>query len=461
MNPADPSSNSSNNPSVNSVSLPAQTLSVPPRSASYRWLVVGMLWFLCFFNYADRQAIFSIFPVLEKQYHFTKFELGAIGAAFTWVYALAAPIAGHVGDRYPRKWVILGGLYTWSLITGLTAQCTHVWQFLIVRGSEGLGETFYMPASMGLISDYHAPATRSRAIGLHQTSIYAGTIGGGVLAGWMGQHYGWRSPFWLLAGAGIGLGLIVHVFIREPRRNQAELEERSKLKEPRYALPETVSEPVPILVFLAEFVQTKTAVLLIVAFFGANLVGLAFLTWMPTFLKEKFGMGLAEAAWTATIYSQVGSMGGAVLGGYFADRWSKVRAEGRILVQALAALLGTPFVFLCGYTRSYWLLIFALTLYGLSKGVYDSNLTAAFYDVVTPSRRSTATGLMNLLGFIGAGLGSLAIGFAIYRGVTMSAAISSTAVVYLIVALILFFTAAITAPNDIRARIKIQMGDGG
>ena len=157
----------------NPVPIPAMkplAVSSPRSTLYYRWLVVGMLWFICFFNYADRQAIFSIFPVLEKQYHFTKSELGAIGAAFTWIYAFAAPVAGHVGDRYPRKWVILAGLTMWSLITGLTAQCTKVWQFMLVRGSEGLGETFYMPASMALISDYHAPATRSRAIGLHQTS---------------------------------------------------------------------------------------------------------------------------------------------------------------------------------------------------------------------------------------------------------------------------------------------------
>src|SRR5438132_1785293 len=149
-----------------------------PIRDTYRWAVVGMLWFLCFFNYADRQAIFSIFPELQRLYHFSKSELGLIGAAFTWVYALAAPFAGHTGDRFPRKWVILGGLYVWSLVTGLTAQCTRVWQFVLVRGTEGLGETFYMPASMAMISDYHGPSTRSRAIGLHQTSIYLGTIFG-------------------------------------------------------------------------------------------------------------------------------------------------------------------------------------------------------------------------------------------------------------------------------------------
>ena len=403
-------------------------------SPRYKWLVVGMLWFICFFNYADRLAIFSVFPLLEKELGFSKTELGVIGAAFTWVYALTAPFAGHVGDKMPRKWVILGGLYVWSLVTGLTAHCTKVIHFVLVRGAEGLGETFYFPASMALISDYHSPKTRSRAIGLHQTSIYAGTIAGGALAGWMGEKYGWYSPFWVLAGAGIVLGLILQRFIREPQRNQAEREESA-------GTPEAPQVTLPIGQFLREFVQTKTAVLLIVAYFGANLVGLVFLTWMPTFLKEKFHLNLAVAGLGATLFIQLASMGGSVLGGVIADRWSHTNKAGRILVQAIAALVGAPFIVLCGWTRDPWMLILAMSCFGLCKGIYDSNLTAAFYDVIHPSRRSTATGLMNLLGWLGAGLGSLVIGVAVDHGATMSAAISSTGLVYLGVAGFLFAAA--------------------
>ena len=48
-----------------------------------------MLWFVCFFNYADRQAIFSVFPKLKEEFGFSKVELGLIWSAFMWVYARA------------------------------------------------------------------------------------------------------------------------------------------------------------------------------------------------------------------------------------------------------------------------------------------------------------------------------------------------------------------------------------
>ena len=182
----------------------------------YKWTIVAMLWFICFFNYADRQALSAVFPLLRKQYHFNPEQLAQIGVAFTVVYALTAPFAGGAADRLPRKAVILGGLIVWSVVTGFTAACSKVWQFVLVRGTEGLGETFYFPASMSLISTYHSPATRSRAMSWHQTSVYAGTIGGTAFAGWMAQRYGWPSPFVVLAVAGCCLAVVLRTCLREP-----------------------------------------------------------------------------------------------------------------------------------------------------------------------------------------------------------------------------------------------------
>src|SRR3974377_2419779 len=96
-------------------------LAAPP---SYRWQVVAMLWAICFFNYADRQAIFSVFPLLERELGLSKFQLGMIASAFMWVYAALAPFAGFTGDRASRKNLILGGFSFWSIVTVATGWAT-------------------------------------------------------------------------------------------------------------------------------------------------------------------------------------------------------------------------------------------------------------------------------------------------------------------------------------------------
>src|SRR5581483_1433733 len=123
-----------------------------------------------------------------------------------------------IGDFCSRKWLILGGLTFWSIITLLTAWSRQYEHLVLFRALEGLGEAFYMPASLSLISDYHGPGTRSRAMGLHQSSVYAGTVLGGTAAGLCADHYGWRSGFYLFGCAGIVLAGVLLFFLREPPR---------------------------------------------------------------------------------------------------------------------------------------------------------------------------------------------------------------------------------------------------
>ena len=161
---------------------PSTSLSRDIVSDRYRWYVVAMLWAISFFNYADRQAIFSVFPLLQKELGLDAVQLGLLGSSFAWVYGFGGQFAGIIVDRVKRKTAILGGLYTWSIVCMATSLFTSFRGLFVMRAAEGLGETFYYPASMSLVSDYHGKATRSKAIGIHQTSVYIGTIAGGFFA---------------------------------------------------------------------------------------------------------------------------------------------------------------------------------------------------------------------------------------------------------------------------------------
>src|SRR5262250_1742268 len=101
------------------------------KSKTYKWLVVAMLWFVCFFNYADRQAIFSVFPLLKQRFNLTDVELGVVGASFMWMYACFGPFPGWLSDRLPRKTLVLGALIFWSFATAATALC-HTYAQLVI-----------------------------------------------------------------------------------------------------------------------------------------------------------------------------------------------------------------------------------------------------------------------------------------------------------------------------------------
>lgn len=412
------------------------------KQETYKWFVVAMLWFVCFFNYADRQSIFSVFELLKSEMHLSDVQLGIVGASFMWVYAGIGPIAGLVGDRINRKSLIVSGLVFWSLITIATALSTQYSHLVLFRALEGFGEAFYFPASMSLLSDYHGPATRSRAMSIHQSSVYAGTIAGGSVAGVLGQHFGWRSSFYLFGSLGILLGALLLLLLREPARNRSSsaltvssldrsVGTSSLLSKNDSSLPgvfRTVRE-----LFANPMVRILTAV-----FVGANFVAMIFLTWMPSFLYRKFNLSLAMSGVSATAYLQIASVLGVLSGGVLADKFAKANRGGRMLTQAIGLTLGVPFIFLAGWTLSVPLVIVALTGFGYFKGLYDANIWASLHDVVPPERRASAVGFMNSLGWIGGGVAPVAIAAASER-FGMSACISANSVIYLLVAILLLY----------------------
>jgi MFS family permease len=396
---------------------------------SYKWRIVAMLWWISFFNYADRQAIFSVFPLLEREMHLTPVQLGLLGSGFAWVYGLGAPLAGIVVDRARRKTVILGGLHAWSLICLATVWSRNFRHLFLFRAAEGLGETFYFPASTSLISDYHGSQTRSRALGLHQTAVYMGTIGGGFLAGLIAESYGWRRSFVVFGGLGVLLGLVLARFLIEPTRGAAESLVAAAAGQRRED-PRALAPTLGFRGFLRLVGRTPTLLCLLGAFMCANFVAVVLLSWMPKFLYDRFHMGLAMAGLTATIFVQLASMVGAPAGGWLADLWRRRSSRGRIAVQAVGLLGGAPFVVVCGLTSSVATLIVALTLWGFFKGLYDANIFASVFDVVPPEARGRAAGFMNMIGWLAAGGSApIAIGLIAERA-SLGAAMALASLVY-------------------------------
>jgi MFS family permease len=428
-----------------------------------------MLWCICFFNYADRQAIFAVFPKLKEEFGFDKVQLGLIGSAFMWVYAAGAPLAGFICDRFRRKDLILGGCLFWSCVTVATGSCAKLWHFVTVRALEGFGETFYFPASMSLTSDYHGKGTRSRALAFHQSSVYVGTILGSWIGAWFAERHGWRVGFYFFGGAGMALALVLWRFLLEPRRGEAEaadgigartflsaasserstvLVSSSATSPSDVAADKNVRAPAGEKLGLGETLRvifrSRSVPLLMLAFVGANFVATIFLTWTPTFLVEKFGFKLTSAGLSGTVFIHLASAVSVPIAGTLADRLARRFAGGRMLVQALGLLAGSAFVFLVAKTDNRATLLTAMAAFGLCKGFYDSGIFASVYDTIEPRARGTAAGLMNTVGWGGGALGPLFVGLASKYGgkpteiENMSNAIAVGGVVYLVAAGLVF-----------------------
>jgi predicted MFS family arabinose efflux permease len=386
--------------------------------------VVGVL------NYADRQAIFSLFPLLRRDLAASDVALGSMASVFLWVYALVSPFAGYIGDRLRRSDVIIASLFLWSVVTIATGFATTSGELLMLRGLMGLSEACYMPAGLALIADYHGPHRRSTAIGIHQSGVYLGMVLGGVSAAYLGDHVGWRYAFYCLGGLGVLLGIFLSIVLDDvPGRVRKSAIPRRK-DAARVSMWHSYSSLLGI--------PTVWVLSLVVMVFSVYFWILA--AWLPLFFYQEFAMTLTRAAFTATAYSQLASVIGILVGGLTADYFRRRYTRARIWVQFLGIIVPAPFLLVLGTSKSFRLALTSMILFGLGRGVWDCNNMPILCDVVAPELRASAYGLYNFAGMLGGGVGTLMAGvLASQAGLRL--VISSTGALAVVAGIMLWFGA--------------------
>ncbi len=359
----------------------------------YAWLIVGLLWVVACLNYVDRQVIFALFPLLEKELDLAGAQLGLLSTAFLWVYAFASPFGGYVADRFGRARVVLVSLFVWSGVTWATGHARSYGELVAARALMGFSEAFYIPAALALIAEHHSERTRATATGLHQSGLYAGIVLGGSLGGWLGQRHGWRAPFTILGAVGVAYALLLTVGLRRASHGTAmrsSLELRASLRK---------------LSSLSGYWR------LTAAFSAVGLANWLVYTWLPSYLYERFHLTLASAGFSATFYIQTASFAGILVGGMVGDYWALRRLRGRVWVQAAGLAGAAPCLFLVGAVESFPLLIAALIIYGLGRGIYDSNAMPVLCQIAPDELRSTGYGVFNFASCVVGGVAAALAGF--------------------------------------------------
>jgi MFS family permease len=379
------------------------------RVSTYAWCVVALLWPVAFLNYLDRQMLAAMkFSVMyDIPTIATDADWGFLPAVFKWVYAGLSPLGGYVADRFNRRRVIVASLAIWSAVTWATGHVTTHNQMLVTRALMGISEACYIPAGLALISEFHPGFTRSRAIGIHQMAIYVGIMVGGF-SGHVAEnpHLGWRFAFSACGVVGICYAIPLYFLLRNPPRSNFGGSESFRAD----ATPagpvgllgaQAVSTEKPhrsIFAVVAELVTNGSLILLIFYFMLPGLANWIVNDWMPSVLKQQFGIGQGVAGVSATLYKNLAAVTGAIVGGWLADRCMRRSERGRIYVSALGTLMLAPALFGVGNAGSLAVAVAFLILFGFGWGFFDTNNMPILCQIVRPEHRATAYGLLNLVG---------------------------------------------------------------
>ena len=397
----------------------------------YKWELIVLLWFAFLINMADRQAYNVVLPLLSKDLNLTPDKAGLVASIFLWFYAVLVPVGGFLGDIARRKWVVFFSLLIWSIGTVMSGLTTGLVGLIAFRSiATGGGEAFYFPSANSLIGQHHQK-TRALAMSIHQTALYVGIIASGLVAGWMGKHFGWRSPFVVFGGIGVALALVLAWRMRDdPQPAAAPAARRIPLGELLRAI---AGKP------------TVWALWLAFGFFYFTQMG--YITWMTTYLYEKYQLSLPNAGFSSMFYHHIFAALGVLLGGKISDMLATRRRTVRIETEFVGLFFGAPFIFFMGATDSLWLCCASLAGFGLFRGIYDSNLFASLFDVIKPQYRATATGLMLSFAFLVGSFSPTVLGFLKSR-FGLSFGLASLSVSYVLGGIIILIACALFFRKD-------------
>lgn len=401
-----------------------------PLAANFRrnaWLVVALLWVTACLNYLDRLMITTMRSSLMETIPMTEAQFGLLTTVVLVVYGLGSPFAGYFADKFQRSYVIVGSLLAWSIVTGLTAYAKTYDQLLALRALLALSQVAAVPASVALVVDYHRGSTRSLASGLLLSGAMAGAALSG-LGGWIASNSSWGYAHQLFGIIGAAYAIALLFLLRDPE------------VEP-IAVPAGQTAPAPVRLGEAfRSLFTNRGYLLMIGYSCVlGVVAWSVVGWMPTYMKEQYSLTQGAAGMYTTLCVNIAALLGLIIGGKWADRWSRRNERARILVPMIGLLLAAPGVVLLIKAPVLGLALTGLAMYGLFRYFSDANMMPVLCMLVDARYRATSWGVASLFSTLVGGAGIYAGGMLRDAKIDVSRIFEFAALNLLVSALLMYF----------------------
>ena len=200
------------------------------------WSAVLVLLIAYAVGYVDRAILTIVVEPIQADLHINDTQLSLLhGFAFVIFYVTLGVPLGYLADRTQRKWLVVGSIALWSVMTAACGFTRSFSQLFAARVGVGFGEAGLSPASYSMIADYFPPEKRAAPLGVYTIGIYLGSglaiLGGGLVLSLIGAHRSvvvpglgdvrsWQLVFMIVGAPGLLVAALAAT-IREPPRRLA------------------------------------------------------------------------------------------------------------------------------------------------------------------------------------------------------------------------------------------------
>jgi DHA1 family inner membrane transport protein len=159
-------------------------------------------------------VIAGLLPTLAEAFGTTQATVGYSITVYAVVIAVAAPAASILLGRVSRTTLIVSGLILMALGILITAMAPSIEIFIIGRAIGALGGAVLVPTSTAAGPALLPPRRMATAIAVVTLGFSLATAIGAPAGTALAAAYGWRAPFFIIAGLAVLLVLLVALVVR-------------------------------------------------------------------------------------------------------------------------------------------------------------------------------------------------------------------------------------------------------
>jgi OPA family sugar phosphate sensor protein UhpC-like MFS transporter len=389
-----------------------------PRYEFWRGRIFGITW-LAYTGFYLTRSSFSVAKIAiagDPKIRMSSEQMGVIDGLYLIAYAQGQFVCGMLGDKKGTRVIVLTGLFSSVLAGFAMGVSTTVLAFGVFSFVQGLSQsTGWAPLAKN-ISNWFSLRERGVIMGWWSTNYAIGSLIAAPFAGWMADYFlNWRYAFFMPATA-LFIIFILFSFLQKNRPQDVGLpaiedyhgEIKAALSPDQQIADEPAEGSWKAILAVA---KNPMVILLAVVYFFLKPTRYAILFWGPLYINEKLHTGMAESALISVSFFLAGPLS-VLAAGYISDKFFQSR---RIPYSAISLLLlGVVLFFFNGIAELKHKAVIAGLLFIIGFLLYgpDSLISAtAAVDFGTSKGASTAAGLINGVGSIGAILGGTVPGF--------------------------------------------------
>lgn len=353
------------------------------------YYVLGLIFILYMFDYADRLVITSFLDSIKHDWHVSDTQLGMLtGIVNLFVAIFVLPMSILV-DRWSRKKMIALMAIFWSIASLACAFAVNYQQLLLFRAFTGLGEAAYASAAVALISKSFPRNNRAQHIGIYNAAAPLGAGLGIMIGGHIAATLGWRYSFGLVALPGMFLALLFFTIRDYPTLPLMETENK------------TNSSWKNIVESIANILKVRTLWYVYLAYAIIIGVNSAMLDWSTVYFIRYHGLSQKLAS-SISGGIAVLVLIGAPLGGIIGDRLNRKNKNAYLSFSGITVFIAALALYMALMIENMPILLICFGIFGIFSVIFLAPITSVIQNVVQPGMRAVAFGFnvlfMNFLG---------------------------------------------------------------